>query len=406
MTISNPPTAAGVPQFNFNAGEYVANPFPMLAMLRSQQSLFHFPLPDGHSLWFVTGFDDAVRVLRDLRFASGGGIGYRDADDAATNDTIGLAQSMVFADEPDHTRLRMLVAKGFTPRLIESLRPRIESIAETLLDDLVASGQTTFDLMRVFAYPLPISVISEMLGVPSEDRADIEHWSHAINNGQRTAEDATSIRQFSAYIRKLMAAKRAAPGDDLLSTLVTSDDGDHLSEKELLGMVSLLIFAGHETTSNLIGNGTLALLSSRSEWDKLRDNPALLPNAIEELLRYCGPALSTTPRYATEDIAFGGETIHKGDMVNVVVGSADRDGTVFSDPDALNIARQMERHLAFGYGIHFCLGAPLARLEGQIGFGALLRRFPNLQLATAPEDLKWQGNMVLRGLESLPVRIS
>jgi cytochrome P450 len=406
MSVRSPQSSGSAPQFSFNAADYVANPFPMLEMLRGNAPVFRYELPGGSAMWFVTRFDDAVRVLRDLRFASNGYGGFRDQQEQSiATDPLGLQQSMVFRDEPDHTRLRTLVAKGFTPRLIESLRPRIETIAEELLDQVLASGQTTIDLMRAFAYPLPINVISEMLGVPHQDRANIERWSHAINNGQRDEADQRGILEFAEYVKTLIALKRAQPADDLISSLVKHDDGDYLSEHELLGMVSLLIFAGHETTSNLIGNGTLALLSSRGEWEKLQADLSLVPNAIEELLRYCGPAVSTTPRYATEDIELGGQTIRKGDMVNVVVGSADRDQTSFTDPESLDIARKIERHLAFGYGIHFCLGAPLARLEGEIGFKALLRRLPNLQLAVAPNALEWQGNMVLRGLKSLPVTI-
>ena len=405
MTVRRPQASADAPpQFKFDLTQYIANPFPLLSILRGNAPVFRYELPDGNALWFITRFDEAVRVLRDLRFSSRGYGGYRDSSDASVAvDPLGLRQSMVFRDEPDHARLRTLVAKGFTPRLIESLRPRIEEIAEELLDKVLASGQTTIDLMSAFAYPLPINVISEMLGVPHQDRLNLQRWSHAINNSDRTAEDQRGILEFAEYVKVLIASKRANPADDLTSSLVSTDEGDHLSEDELVGMVSLLIFAGHETTSNLIGNGTLALLSNRAEWEKLRSDSSLIPNAVEEMLRYCGPAVATTPRFAMTDIEIAGQLIKKGDMVNVVVGSADRDQALFTDPESLDIARQFERHLAFGHGIHYCLGAPLARLEGQIGFSALLRRLPEMRLAVDPTMLEWQGNMVLRGLQTLPV---
>ena len=405
MSVRRPhPSTDASPQFIFDLTQYVANPFPLLAILRGSAPVFRYELPDGNALWFITRFDDAIRVLRDLRFVSSGYGGYRDSDDVSVAvDPLGLRQSMVFRDEPDHARLRTLVAKGFTPRLIESLRPRIEAIAEELLDQILISGQTSVELMSAFAYPLPINVISEMLGVPQQDRLNIQRWSHAINNADRTIDDQRGILEFSNYIKALIASKRADPEDDLISSLVKTDDGDHLSENELVGMLSLLIFAGHETTSNLIGNGTLALLSQRGEWERLQADPSLIPNAVEEMLRYCGPAVATTPRFASEDIEIAGQVIKKGDMVNVVVGSADRDQSLFTDPESLDIARQFERHLAFGHGIHYCLGAPLARLEGQVAFSALLRRMPALRLAVDPTTLEWQGNMVLRGLQALPV---
>jgi cytochrome P450 len=374
----------------------------MLEMLRTNAPLFRFELPQGGVMWFVTRFDDAVRVLKDLRFSSqmsaamGGG--------SSQTDRLGLQKSMVFADEPDHTRLRALVSKGFTPRFIESLRPRIEEIANSLLDKVPDTGE--MDLMAEFAYPLPINVISEMLGVPEADQDNIRDWSGALNDQMSTDPDRwAKVAAFATYVKALIEHKRTNPADDLISRLVAiGGDEDRLSEGELLGMVSLLIFAGHETTSNLIGNGMLALLTHPDQLARLQADPALIPNAIEELLRFCGPAVSTGPRVAMEDIEINGQLIRKGDAVNVVIGSADRDTALFTNPDDLDIARQIERHLAFGHGIHYCLGAPLARLEGQIAFSTLFKRLPNLRLNAAPETLAWRGNMVLRGLAALPVK--
>jgi cytochrome P450 len=384
--------------------EFIANPFPMLEMLRNNMPVFRYELPNGRAMWFITRFEDAIRALKDTRLSSdsyamfGGKAG-------AKQSPLGLESSMVFTDEPDHTRLRMLVSKGFTPRFIEGLRPRIEEIAKELLDQVEATGKREMDLVNDFAFPMPINVISEMLGVPPEDRDQIRAGSNAL--GDSTSTDPNrwqQISQFAAYVRQLIAKKRSHPADDLLSRLVKTDGDDQLTEQELIGMVSLLIFAGHETTSNLIGNGMLALLTQPAQFEKLKADPALIPGAVEELLRYCGPAISTGPRFALEDVEIGGQTIRKGDMVNVVIGSADRDSTQFTDPDELDVARKVERHLAFGHGIHYCLGAPLARLEGQIAFSALITRLPTLQLNVDPATLTWRGNSVIRGLASLPVR--
>ncbi|MBX3082201.1 MAG: cytochrome P450 [Anaerolineae bacterium] len=392
---------SSMPSISLGA-DFIANPFPMLEMLRNNMPVFRYELPNGKAMWFITRFEDAIRALRDTRLSSnayhtlGGG-------QAGRQSALGLERSMVFLDDPDHARLRTLVSKAFTPRFIEELRPRIEEIADALLDKV--EPRKGMDLVDDFAFPLPINVISEMLGVPPEDREQIREGSSALSDATSTDPRRwQQISNFAAFVRKLIAQKRSQPADDLISRLVNTNDDDKLTEQELLGMVSLLIFAGHETTSNLIGNGMLALLSQPAQIERLKNDPSLIPGAIEELLRYCGPAVSTGPRFATEDVEIGGQVIKRGDMVNVVIGSGDRDSSQFTDPDELDVARKVERHLAFGHGIHYCLGAPLARLEGQIAFGALITRFPNLQLDCDPNTLTWRGNSVLRGLASLPVK--
>jgi cytochrome P450 len=265
------------------------------------------------------------------------------------------------------------------------------------------------DLIDDYAFPLPITVIAELLGVPAEDRNKFREWSNAAVSGDTTQEYLEKIllphmQAFTDYLRAMFEEKRKNPKDDLISGLVRAEEaGDTLSEDELLGMVFLLLIAGHETTVNLIGNGVLALLQHPDQLQKLRDDPSLIKPAIEELLRYDGPVETSTERFAREDIAIGGTVIPKGEMVMVVLASADHDPERFTAPDALDITRAHNRHLAFGKGIHFCLGAPLARMEGQIAIGTLLRRMPELRLADPPESLTWRPGMVLRGLKGLPV---
>ncbi len=264
------------------------------------------------------------------------------------------------------------------------------------------------DLIRDYALPLPATIIAELLGVPVQDRHAFHRGTDAI-----VSAAASSWAMFRAipsawllirYIRKLIKKRRADPRDDLISALAQSEEGgDRLSEDELFAMVFLLLAAGHETTVNLIGNGTLALLEHPDQMEKLRSNPALIKSAVEELLRYTSPVEIATERYAREDVSLAGSTIPRGEMVYAVIASANRDERQFAEPDALEIAREPNKHLAFGLGPHFCLGAPLARLEGQIAIATLLRRIPDLRLAVAPNELRWRRGLLLRGLESLPV---
>ncbi len=265
------------------------------------------------------------------------------------------------------------------------------------------------DLIDDYAFPLPITVIAELLGVPAEDRNKFREWSNAAVSGDTTQEYMEKVllphmQAFTGYLRAMFEEKRKNPKDDLISGLVRAEEaGDKLSEDELLGMVFLLLIAGHETTVNLIGNGMLALLQHPDQLQKLREDPSLIKPAIEELLRYDGPVESSTERFAREDIAIGGTVIPKGEMVMVVIASADHDPERFANPDELDLTRADNKHLAFGKGIHFCLGAPLARMEGQIAINTLLRRIPELRLADSPGSLTWRPGMVLRGLKGLPV---
>ena len=309
-------------------------------------------------------------------------------------------------DPPDHTRLRGLISKAFTPRMIEQLRPRIQQVADELLD--AVQGWNQMDLIADFAFPLPITIISEMLGIPVADRERFRTWSQTMTTGAAGSEPEKALAAMEAfvqYIKTVLLEKRIHPDDDLTSSLVQAEErGDCLSETEFISTIFLLIVAGHETTVNLIGNGTLALLQHPEQMSLLRANPSLVPSAIEELLRYAAPVNMSSPRWASEDIPLHDQVIRKGEVVFVSLIGANTDPRWFPDPEVLNIARQSNYHLAFGKGIHYCLGAPLARLEGQIALDTLLRRLPHLKLASDPEQLTWTQDFILRDLTALPVR--
>ena len=402
---------AQTPRVDLFDPTFKANPYPTYAELRSGAPVYRAELPDGRGVWLVTRYDDVVAVLKDERFA-------KDWRSAMTPEQLAqippipevmrpLSENMLDKDPPDHERLRRLVSKAFTPRLIERMRPRVQEIADALLDAVEDKGG--MDLIDDYAFPLPITVIAELLGVPVEDRNRFREWSNAAVSGDTTQEYVEKIllphmQAFIDYLRALFEEKRENPKDDLISALVLAEEaGDKLSEDELLAMVFLLLIAGHETTVNLIGNGTLALLQNPDQLQKLKDDPSLIKPAIEELLRYDGPVETSTERFAREDVAIGDTVIPKGEMVMVVIAAADHDPARFPEPDTLDIARADNKHLAFGKGIHHCLGAPLARMEGQIALGTLLRRMPDLRLKGSPESLTWRPGMVLRGLKGLPV---
>ena len=320
-----------------------------------------------------------------------------------------LNRSMLAADAPDHARLRGLVQKAFTAGRVEQMRSRIESLTEQFLEAPLRRGQ--IDVVRDYALPLPTTIIAEMLGVPESDRERFHRWSDAILTlnamellGMLRA--APFVVKFRAYIRKMVRLRRQQPQDDLIGALVQAEEaGDHLSEDELVAMIFLLLIAGHETTVNLIGNGMLALLENPAEMEKLRAQPALMASAVEELARYESPLELGTARWARTDIKMNGVTIMAGDPVLLSLSSANRDPQQFESPDKLDLTRSPNRHLAFGQGAHYCVGAILARMEGQIALTNLLRHCPNLRLAVPREGLRWRKSLVLRGLESLPVAI-
>ncbi|MEU4419317.1 cytochrome P450 [Actinoplanes sp. NPDC024001] len=394
-------------QIDFTDPAFQADPHPVYAHWRRTGPVTRTRLPSGLSAWLVTRYEDARRALADPRLSKQSGFSV--GSSATANQPVGpaavLSRHMLAVDPPDHTRLRRLVSAAFTARRIEGLRPRIEEITRDLLD--AVEGREQADLIDAFAFPLPIQVICELLGVPADDRDAFREWSNVIVAGSQAGDRLEpAIRAMVGYILALLAERRARPGDDLLSGLIqVRDEADRLTEAELSSMVFLLLIAGHETTVNLIGNGTYLLLRERERWERLRAEPALLPTAIEEFLRYEGPVETSTFRVATEDLEIGGVTISAGDPVVVVLLSANRDGDRFPAADELRLDRPQNPHLAFGHGIHYCLGAPLARLEAQVAFSALLTRHPGLRLAVPPEDLRWRPGLLLRGLEALPVRL-
>jgi cytochrome P450 len=310
-------------------------------------------------------------------------------------------------DPPDHTRLRNLVGKAFTSRMVNQMQPRIEAIADQLLDRVEPQGQ--MDLIEDYAFPLPIIVIAELLGLPVEDRQQLREWSNAfIAPVQGEAEYQLFKAQmlaFTDYLRMLFKERRRERRQDLITAMVQAEEaGDKLSEAELFSMVILLIVAGHETTVNLIGTGMLSLLRQPDQLERLKREPALIDGAIEELLRYDGPVETSTPRWAAEDVEIGGQRIRRGQQVEVVLAAANRDPAQFAQPDRLDITRQDNRHLDFGLGLHYCLGAPLARMEGRIALMKLLQRLPQLRLAAPVKRLQWLRLPPVRGLRSLPVR--
>ncbi|MGE7768525.1 cytochrome P450 family protein [Peribacillus sp. NPDC096540] len=399
--------------FSGKSGE---NPFPIFTQMRTMGAVIPLPSPisgmDGQT-WMVTRMEEAMQVLKDhAHFTVDGGsingnsdIRQKNADPSAPP-TFLNAKSMLSVDEPDHRRLRRLVSKAFTPKYMESLRPRVQEIADELLDQVQDKGE--MDLVKDYAYPLPINVISHMLGVPQADQVRIRGWSEAIAHGLGLGRQdpgvAEQIRAFGEYIVQLVADKRQHPADDLISQLVSiEEEGDQLDEAELISMISLLIFAGHETTSNLIATGSLMLLDHPEQLEKLKTDLSLVPAAVEELLRFNGPATIAGPRFATEDIVLAGQQIKKGDMVIPVLKSANRDELPFTDSEELDITRKIKLHLAFGHGIHMCLGAPLARVEGDVAFSTLLRRMPNLRLSVPRENVSWHFTLSSQGLISLPV---
>jgi pimeloyl-[acyl-carrier protein] synthase len=393
----------GEVSFNPMDPEFIEDPYPTYHRLRAEDPVHLSPL----GFWVLTRYEDVVAALRDPRLGKEAIASFVAARFGAPVPAVGL--SMLDRDPPDHTRLRGLVSKAFTPRVVEGLRPHIQRIVDGLLARL--DGRHAMDLIEEFAYPLPVIVICQMLGVPVADRDRFKQWGLDIARGldsillppdSEVARRSTAARRALAdSFRELIAERRAAPRGDMLSDLITAEEaGDKLSTDELLATCILLLVAGHETTVNLIGNGTLALLRHPDQLRRLREDPGLIASAVEELLRYDGP-VQRTARIPSEDVTIAGRVIPKGELVMPFIGAADRDPAQFPDPDRLDIARSDNRHIAFGWGIHFCLGAPLARLEGQIAIGTLVQRLPKLALgADRPEH---RLSLTLRGLTRLPV---
>jgi cytochrome P450 len=405
------PTPMDALAFNPFDPAFRSDPYPTYRRLRNESPVHQSPFG-----LVLSRYADCSALLRDARVSSDQNNAdissvMFGAEDAPTVEAESGAKPFLFMDPPDHTRLRGLVNKAFTPRVVEHLRDRVQQIVDELIGSAAAKGE--IEVIEDLAYPLPVRVICEMLGVPPEDHETFRGWSHDVARGldpdfvlpadfrerrQRTFD------QLREYFVGLIAQRRAEPRDDLISALIAAEEqGQVMSEEELVTTCGLLLIAGHETTVNLIANGTLALLRHPHQLRRLRDDPSLIRTAVEEVLRF-DPPVQMTARIALEDIDVGGTTFRKGQLAILLLAAANRDEAQFSDPETFDIGREDNRHLAFGMGIHFCVGAPLARVEGQIALGAIARRLKDPQLML--ENPAYKENLVLRGLEALPVRFS
>ncbi|GHE85927.1 cytochrome P450 hydroxylase [Streptomyces longispororuber] len=401
--------------------EFASNPYPAYAWLRQHAPVTKRRLPSGVEAWLVTRYADARQALADPRLSKNPA--HHDEPAHAKGKTgipgerkAELMTHLLNIDPPDHTRLRRLVSKAFTPRRVAEFAPRVQELTDRLIDGFAERGEA--DLIHEFAFPLPIYAICDMLGVPREDQDDFRDWAGMMirHGGGPRGGVARSVKKMRGYLADLIHRKRESLGDDgdddLISGLIrASDHGEHLTENEAAAMAFILLFAGFETTVNLIGNGTYALLTHPAERERLQrslaaGDTALLATGVEELLRFDGPVELATWRFATEPLRMGGQDIAAGDPVLVVLAAADRDPARFAEPDVLDLARRDNQHLGYGHGIHYCLGAPLARLEGRTALATLLRRLPDLQLDAAPEELRWRGGLIMRGLRTLPVRFT
>ena len=404
----------GIPrvrQYSSNDDDFRRHAYEVYARMREEQPIHCIVHKNGSRTWLVTRHEDVLAILKDPRFTKNY---LRVADDdfasSLTRVDRFMMNNLLGLDPPDHTRLRALVQKAFSPRLIRAMRPRIQAIADELLDAVQEQGQ--MELIADYAFPLPIRVIAELLGIPPEDKEKFRHWSLLVTRPHRSQEsrqaDQNELLAFIAYLANLRQQRLREPREDLLSAMVRAEENeDRLSEIELYSMLMLLIVAGHETTVNLIGNGVLALLQHPEQLARLRGQPELIHPAIEELLRYDSPVESSTDRFALEDLTFDGHQIARGDRVLVIIGSANRDRAMFGASAAeLDIGRTENPHLAFGHGIHYCLGAALARMEGAIAIQTLLARAPNLRLAVPVETLSIRPSVsdLLRGYREIPVR--
>jgi cytochrome P450 len=389
-------------QFNVSSAAFHADPFPALAWMRRHAPVYPARVMGGITAYLVTKYDDVMNGLKN------------DADIRKGKDQTlrlpgflrPLERNMLDMDDPDHARLRSLVHQAFTPRLIGNMQQRVHDLAHDLLTKAQRQGE--LELIHDYALQIPMTIISEMLGVPERDRTYFHRLSSQAVNIVSPAQMIAALPalyQFVRYLRRMCRERALEPRDDLMSLLAQAQlEGSKLSEDELIGMIFLLLVAGHETTVNLIGNGTLALLTHPSQLEHLRDRPEIMKTAVEELTRFTAPVLFATERWATRDLEVAGTRIPKGALILLGLGSANRDETRFARPDDLNLERADNKHLGFGQGVHYCLGAPLARLEAGIAFSVLLERLPELRLAQAPETIRWRPGLITRGLLRLPLR--
>lgn len=394
--------------------EFFADPHPTYAQLREQAPVVRSRNPNGLDYWLVTRYAEARSAFADRRLAKDPRLAWEAlrAAGVVRGEPGDATFDLHTTDPPEHTRLRGLVAKAFTPSRVEGLHARTGQIADGLLDAI--AERRTADLIEDFAYPLSLTVIAELLGVPAMDFDRFRSWTMAAMTPPYVRDAALSReeggRRLRGYVTELVALKRQEArgdaADDLLTALLVAQEGENrLSPDEVVALTQQLLFAGHEPATNLIGNGMIALLRHPDQLARLRREPELLPSAVEELLRYDGPTARASPRYAVEDLAVGDVVVPAGSVVIVGIAAANRDPRRFAEPDRLDLAREDNRHLAFGHGTHHCLGAALARLEGQVAIGALLRRFPEIRLAGADDELRWLPFPVFRGVAALPVAV-
>ncbi|MEQ8676191.1 MAG: cytochrome P450 [Aggregatilineales bacterium] len=391
---------------------FFQNPYPVYQQLREESPVYW---SEAWGAWVITRYDDVMEVLRDNeRFSSAGRVSYllRQLPDEALKQVAALERhydiGLAHSDPPDHTRLRALLNRVFTPRMVEARRSRVADVANALIDKVMANGQ--MDIINDLAYPLPATIIAEMIGAPKEDIALFRDWAVAINRlfekGGRISETSATAAQDSLhimkdYITRLVEIRRNDPQDDIISRLATAEhEADKLTIAELVSTAVTFFVAGHETTTNLIGNGMLALLQHPDQMRLLRENPALINGAVEEMLRY-EPSVPRGWRIVKQNVTLRGQHIPQGALIFPILAAANRDPAQFPDPDRFDIQREGNKHIAFGYGIHFCLGAPLARLEGAVVINTILQRLPEITLVT--DTLNWRHDIAIRSLDALPV---
>ncbi|MFJ8729260.1 cytochrome P450 [Streptomyces bauhiniae] len=383
--------------------DFVRDPYPVYAALRERGPVHRVRIPEGAEAWLVVGYEAGRAALVDPALSKQ----WKNASPSFPLSSPAAGPHMLNQDPPDHGRLRKLVVREFTARRIGQLAPRVAQITDELLDSMTALPDGRADLVDALSFPLPISVICELLGVPMLDRTAFRDWTATVLTDPDPRAREAATHDVTAYLADLVERKRLKPGQDLMSGLIrtTDEDGDRLSQEELLGTAWLLLVAGHETTVNLISNGVLALLTHPDQMELLRADMTLMPNAVEEMLRYDGPVETPTYRFTTGPVEIGGTVIPgDGQLVLVALADADHDPARFPDPGRFDIRRPAGGHVAFGHGIHYCLGAPLARLEARIAIGALLDRCPRLTLDAHPAALAWREGMLIRGPQRLPVR--
>lgn len=402
MTAEATTEAEGLVDLAALGDDFTRDPYPVYAALRAKGPVHRVRIPEGTHAWLVVGYEAGRTLLADQRLSKQ----WAKASPALGVTKVSAGTSMLSSDIPDHTRLRKLVAREFTPRRMEQLAPRVQEMTDELLDRMLAAPDRRADLVESLSYPLPMNVICELLGVPFLDRAAFREWSNQAVSSVDASKRDSSTKAMAAYLTQLLQDKRTQPGDDLMSALIhtADEEGDRLSADELMGMAWLLLVAGHETTVNLITNGVHNLLAHPEQLALLRADFGLIDNAVEEILRFEGPVETPTYRFTTEPIDIDGTVIPGGgELVLVAMSDANRDPARYPDASRFDITRDARGHIAFGHGIHYCLGAPLARIEARVAIRSLLERCPELRLTADPATLDWRTGLLMRGPLSLPV---